>query len=206
MTSEQRDTTDWLLSGARSKGPGNSLIIVGVTSTMMALGPFALMLLLQVVDIPDTGISDSADPVWYDILKTGVLAPVSEELLVVALPLMILRREAPRWLKGRRLVVVVTVLVAARMAYHLYQGVYSLTHLPWALATVLLYITYRAVWPIIIAHAGYNSALILHDHGQLTEQGLYIAMLLAPVVIIAAGMVRRHRAARHPREPQSTLS
>lgn len=93
---------------------------------------------------PETGTT-------LQIVAASLLAGLSEELLVLALPCIIVRHmvgpERRVWFA-----VGVVGLVALRMAYHLYQGPSAIQHLPWALAMIWVFYTYGQVLAMILAH------------------------------------------------------
>lgn len=92
------------------------------------------------------------------IAATSLLAGITEEVLALAVPVLfagyVLSR-GPEWLRRRRTPAIWALgatLVAVRMTYHLYQGSAAVSHLPWAVATVALYLHTRRLLPIVVAH------------------------------------------------------
>ncbi|MFD5615124.1 type II CAAX prenyl endopeptidase Rce1 family protein [Kitasatospora sp. NPDC127060] len=94
---------------------------------------------------------------------SSMAAGISEEIVVLVLPLL------AAWRIGRTLTnvrlrrfglaVLVVVLTAARLSYHLEYGLAAAPLVPWAVVSVLLYLRSRAVLPLMVAHAGFDIVL-----------------------------------------------
>lgn len=138
----------------------------------------------------------------YVVVGTAVAAGVGEEVCALAVPLWLaalgarMLRVQPK-VRAAGLWAVGGALVVVRMAYHLYQGPTSLTHLPWAVATVVIFCTTRRVLPLIVCH-------VLTDLVGLTAQtfissstAALVASELTPLVVLGGVLVvlgRRRRA------------
>ncbi len=75
-------------------------------------------------------------------------AAVTEEVVVVALPVMLLRAAGVRI--GP---LVVVILLAARLSYHLYYGWGSLGVLLWGGLFLWIYIQRGTLWPLLTSHS-----------------------------------------------------
>lgn len=140
---------------------------------------------------PVTGVIEQpARPGLLVELFRGTRAGLDEELIVLALPVVLLRAGWPRLLHRRwPLVAVVAGLVAARMAYHLYYGTFAFALVPWALVAALLYIRWGQVWPLIIEHAFYNSTLAFFHNGSISRLTMFGILHGAAAVAIVIGFI-----------------
>lgn len=118
---------------------------------------------------PSQAALEHDGPLGYQLVR-GVTAAVGEEFIVLALPVVLVRYTTPHLLTRRAGVVAVVIgLVILRMAYHLYYEQSALMLVPWAVVTALLYLRIGRVWPLIIAHAAYNTLLAFNDHDLLAH-------------------------------------
>ncbi len=132
------------------------------------------------------------DPGSVDVLD-AVKAAVGEEIIVVAIPIMILRYFEPQartqavrrlsWMTG-----VVLGLVAMRVAYHLYQGTGVVWLVPWAVWTAWAFWRWRhplLLVGLIAAHFAYNASAALPN-----ADSWRIVMLIFATVVAAGTFIR----------------
>ena len=88
-----------------------------------------------------------------------------------------------------------TALTAVRMSFHIYQGMPTTQHLPWAIVAVLVYMRFGRVWPMILAHIAWDVTLAIAAQGWLIDNGTYLVFGLLYGGLSAAGLIRlrRHR-------------
>lgn len=124
--------------------------------------------------IPDPPLSV---PGVLSMLGTALSAGVTEELLLSALLVTLLSRaDRPR-------VEILVVAAAARVAFHLYNGVWGLGTCVFAMANVALYTRYRRIVPIIAAHTVYDTAVSLAN--DLPGTSRWVHGLLPPALGLA---------------------
>lgn len=112
---------------------------------------------------------------------------------------MVVRRLAPQLLqRARPAAGFVALLVIARIAYHLYQGAWAWSHLPWAVGAVLLYLWTGRVWPQILAHAFYDTTLALSDHHEISQPAEMVLLHGVATVLVILGLVMMARGRRRP--------
>lgn len=173
-------TREWL-RGRPDPQPGSGLLSAGGALLALLLG-----YLLFVALSPELRTQSANGPLWFELTWRVLVAGLGEELLVLALPVVLLRHSAPRWL-ARHGALVIVLLVALRMSYHVHYGVWALSLVPWAAAVAWLYLRFGRVWPLILQHAGYDIVLALRDAGtisQATQNALFVA---ATVLLVGAG-------------------
>lgn len=79
------------------------------------------------------------------------------------------------------------------MAYHLYYGWFALTLLPWALVVSLVYLSWGQVWPLVIEHTVYNTALAAIRAELLgREAALTLLAAVAGSCLIAGSLLMSH--------------
>jgi len=129
--------------------------------------------------------------------RITVLAGIGEEIFVLVLPYTALRlvRLPARWARegvcrGLPLTVVVSVCVALRMSYHVYYGPGSVSLLPWAVLTVLVFHRWRLLTPLVFTHIAYDSVLSTANHGLITTTEEFTVLCAATVVLLVVGAVR----------------
>lgn len=156
---------EWLV-GARGAPNGVALLLMGGFWLSFLAG----VEMVRVLDLNPPGVLEAASEatLWHEV-ASAVLAGVGEELLVLALPVVLLRRYFGH-LSGAGPVVLFVGLVAMRMSYHLYYEAWAFAHLPWAIVITALYLKFGVVWPLILAHAGFNTVQALGRYG-LIEAG-----------------------------------
>jgi membrane protease YdiL (CAAX protease family) len=82
----------------------------------------------------------------FIIVAISIINPIFEELIVVAYIITALSQR-----KGALFAVNVSVLI--RFLYHLYQGpAAALSIIPLGLIFALVYLKWKNIWPLIIAH------------------------------------------------------
>lgn len=127
------------------------------------------------------------------VLIRSVMAGVFEETLVLATPLLIVAVLARRANPVPPLLIV-AVLVAARMGYHLYYGWGALQLLPWAIAMVFVYWRFRATWPLIVAHIVYDVAVAAAQDWHLFPIDVFVYTLTGVgVALVIVGALGRRR-------------
>lgn len=130
-------------------------------------------------------------------LVTSLGSGVSEEVFVVAVPIAVFDAFV-RWRPLRApwgpTAVVVTVLAAARLSYHVYYGWTALVLAPWAVLSVLVYLRTRAILPLMACHVAYDAVLQLP--GGLGLLGVLVLMIV--VAVLGVRRVRRARAELTP--------
>lgn len=173
-------TREWL-RGRPDPQPGSGMLSAGGALLALLIG-YVLFVALS----PELRTQSADGPLWFELTWGALVAGLGEELLVLALPVVLLRHSAPRWL-DRHGTLVIVLLVALRMSYHVHYGVWALSLLPWAAAAAWLYLRFGRVWPLIFQHAGYDIVLALHDAGiisRATQNTLFIA---STVLLLVAG-------------------
>ncbi len=152
-----------------------TVAVYGVLGYMIGWLP---QLIVDWIGLHDPNGGLFADTPVPDALLGSVAAGVSEEILALAVPLVLLERAGlARWRRGGRpagLVITVLLLTAARMGYHVYRGWDSLGFLPWALASVLVFYFTRGLIALIVAHSCFDLVALL-----LPRAGLYSSSQLA---------------------------
>lgn len=135
---------------------------------------------------------------WLDAVSAGI----GEEILVVAAPVTVLRfyRVSGRF--------AVPVLVAARMAYHLYYGHAGVWWLaPWALATAIVYWRWpdvRLLVALMVLDVVWNAQGVLFGDDLLTDLVL-IGVGLALLAVAFAIDLRWYRSPTPPMTPTTSL-
>ncbi|MFB9428391.1 CPBP family glutamic-type intramembrane protease [Streptoalloteichus tenebrarius] len=103
----------------------------------------------------------TAFPLWM-VLLHAAYGGVAEEIIVLALAFRALERLP--WRDGRTFAATgwaTAVLVALRLSYHAYYGLYLLALVPWAYLTVALYRRTRCLLPVVVGHTSFNVLLVL---------------------------------------------
>lgn len=167
---------------------------------LMVAGTVAGGLLLQVLtggaDDPNAAAGGVVGNGWALLSLIGaVSAGVVEEIIVVALPVLIGRRAG--W---PPLVIVLVSAVLLRWPFHIYHGL--VVSLPWTFvwggATAIAFLYLRRLLPLITVHALYDAQIEMYsaygDPGRLVVIGTGLVLLLYLVV----GLVAGRRARRHP--------
>lgn len=128
---------------------------VGIDIVRVALHADPTMLAVRPsLSIPDPPVSV---PGVLSMLGVALSAGVTEELLLSALLVTLLSRA------GRPRAEMLAVAAVARVAFHLYNGLWGLGTCVFAMANVTLYARYRRILPIIAAHTVYDTAVPLAD-------------------------------------------
>lgn len=141
------------------------------------------------------GASAERDYPWSEAPDDGVavmrvldsmIGGASEELIVLALPIVALRAARLPWR------VIVPVATLLRVAFHVYYGPIALPGLAvWALIMVALYAWCGRVWPLFFAHATNNGVValiaVLAERNQSAADLVSNLWFLAYLLILAAG-------------------
>lgn len=195
--------------GSRLHAFAAALLLLPTMSALGGLGWYYLGRLWPALAAPSAGSPAQITDTWsakafYVSVATSVIAGLVEELCALAVPIWIAERvistcnASPR---SRRIVLATlgVVLVAVRIAYHLYQGPPAFGHLLWAVATVALYLRTRQLAPIIVAHIFTDLVGFFSTPLSLDSAWLWVAIQLAPTLLAGAGLLaldRRRRLAR----------
>lgn len=127
-----------------------------------------------------------------EVIASSVQAGVCEEILVLAVPLVLLERtRLARWrLAGvpAGWLVIGAVLVLLRMSYHVYRGWATLQFLPWAIAAVAVFYWTRALVAMVVSHALFD-AIVLTVSEAAWYWVLGVSLLAAAVAVVL--LVRR---------------
>jgi hypothetical protein len=105
----------------------------------------------------------------------GLTAGIVEELVVVAFVVVTLRQARRPWWE------LTLVAVVLRGAYHIYYGTAVLGLLIWALLMYWIYLRFRQIVPMMIAHAAYDITVI-------TAQRYHWVILIGFLVVIILGI------------------
>lgn len=194
---------EWFV-GRRPRRRGRGPLVAG----LLLVSDLAGFWLFVWINPPQPLQDPTAHTLWYDIARGLLSGAIGEELIVLALPVVIARRFAPHLLdRTRSAAVFVAVLVVLRIGYHLYQGAWAWSHVPWAVVAVLLYLWSGRVWPQIVAHAFYDTTLALNDHHVLSQLPELVLLHAVAVALVALGTVMlfrgRHKKARPVRQLSS---
>jgi membrane protease YdiL (CAAX protease family) len=146
----------WFLFSRGWRAQGVGLVfhrqdpVVGLGLAVFAYAAYYILYALAVNVVPDA--VEARD--WGSNLTPGsviivsILNPVFEELFVCGYVISYFKRS------GRSLSFAVNVSVAIRLAYHLYQGAFSVISIvPMGLAFTYWFARTGRLWPVIIAHA-----------------------------------------------------
>lgn len=125
---------------------------------------------------------------WLHLVDTvsSAMAGPTEELALLALPVIALRRVGHSW---------TTVCVTAaclRVPFHMYYGWTTIIFAAWAIAAVFLYRRTGAIAAIILAHAAHNAFISLNP----LIPGIYLTNLgicILAVVVIACYCQRQRQ-------------
>ena len=188
---------EWLVGRATPTQSGADLLSFSIPMLAHYFGLFLVALLV---------VEPSSRDATLDIPRfvSSVVRGPLEELLVVAAPIVVIRRLRPAWLRGSwtspRLLLVVLVLAAARMFFHLYQGWSSLQHISWAIAAAAVYVAFGRVWALMLLHAIWNviAALWAVDTSAAAEVsfGLLMIVTVGSAVALVVGLRRAKRGPR----------
>lgn len=177
-------TREWLL-GRRNPAPGAWCLSAGLALTAL-MGGYGLML---ATGIPASSPStDASTAPAIEITRGVVLGGLGEELLVVALPVIIARAVAPTLMtRPWAVALLLAVLVIVRMSFHVHYGAWVLSLLPWAITAAVVYVAFGQVWPLILQHAGYNLVLDLEDIGLLSQPAMLTMLVGSALALTALG-------------------
>ncbi|MFC1405771.1 MULTISPECIES: CPBP family intramembrane glutamic endopeptidase [Streptacidiphilus] len=126
----------------------------------------------------------------------SIAAGFSEEVVVLAGPVLLLRAVWRRPLGPVGRGCLITVLAALRLSYHVEYGLGVLPLLPWAIACALIYERSRALIPLMIAHAVYDVVVTMANRvDSYTQETLILAVACAVVAVYALLSLRQARTA-----------
>lgn len=132
-------------------------------------------------------------PGWIDVGRS-LYAGITEELLVVTMPLTYFWCTVPQARRRRWMsMLVCTVLIAARISYHLYYGWEVSAMLLWAISMPLIFWRYRQAWALIVGHIVYDIVTfgtLEYAHIETICEGLAAA---GAVLVVVAGPILRRR-------------
>lgn len=180
---------EWAL-GRRPRTPGSGLLSAGAALSALLLGYWTIGPFLSNTY---TRVSEADGALAIAAVDAFVGAGVAEEFIVLALPVVLLRGIAPSMLRGRHFALILGALVCLRMAYHLYYGWFALTLLPCALVVSLVYLRWGQVWPLVIEHTLYNTALATIRAELLSrEAALTLLSVVAGSCLITGSLLMSH--------------
>lgn len=188
-------TREWL-AGRRGPAPGSWCLSAGLALTALMVGYYLMLATGIPASSPST---DASTAPAVEITRGVVLGGLGEELLVVALPVIVARAVAPTLMtRPWAVALLLAVLVIVRMSYHVHYGAWVLSLLPWAITAAVVYLAFGQVWPLILQHAGYNVVLDLEDVGLLSQAGMLILLTGGGLALTALGVARARRATDTP--------
>jgi hypothetical protein len=167
----------------RSTGRSTVTVFALANTSSVLLALLATVFAAGMPDIGNyAGGSAEPGPLWASFYY-DFSAGFSEEILVVACPVLLVLALRPS-LGHRGKALLLTVLVAARLAYHIEYGFMVFTLLPWALIMGLLYLRTRSLIAMICAHSAYDMILdcsrqLAHRYGSPAGWALECAALAA---------------------------
>lgn len=154
----------------------------GVVLLLVVVGSMAIAQPLHTVNLINYqvgGIPGPPPAVWMQSADAGI----SEELLVLAVPVTVLR-----YLRAR-LWPALVVLVCLRLAYHLYYGwIGVIWLLPWAVGAALVYWRWRS--PLLLAVVIVHHAVVDARDLVFGDWGDGVLAAYAGVLIVVACAVR----------------
>lgn len=106
----------------------------------------------------------------------GASAGFTEELFLVALPVLLLRAARRPWWE------IIVLLTLVRFSFHLYYGLPTVGYLPWAVAAILLYRYTHSIAPSVIGHGAVN--VIVHAGEFLSSVTFWARPTLAAFILI----------------------
>lgn len=189
---------DRLLDLGLRPGPGRQLLAdSGLTLSglylpaLLAGGLLVTLLRLSSGDalVSPTLTGGDATQVGKALLVALLLAiptAVAEEVVALGLAYRLLERLGwPVWL-------MTLGLVLLRTSYHICYGLTVIALLGWAYLSVVFYRRYRRLWPLIVAHAAYDTLSITAAlSGSLPVAGLVVLLYLAlPIIALTVLFAR----------------
>ncbi len=170
------------------------LDVAAASLVAIAAGAVAQLAIGRATGFPDIQVLTS----WPTAVTAALAGPV-EELAALAVPFLLLRRAGePSWR-------IAVVLVAARLAYHVYYGWTALGLSLWALATIAIFARTRRVLPILVAHSLWDLCILggkVVWPGSLAFQYLLVGWALVwGTVRFVLRLVARARRASAPTAP-----
>lgn len=189
-------------SRADQRPQRQGLLLLAMLGVLLCLTGSVAHQLVRTAGFQDPNDSLFDHTAWQNAIVTSFAAGIAEEILVLAVPFVLIERSGlTRWRLGRfpaGLLIVGTVLVAARMAYHSYRGWASLEFLPWAIAAVVAFYWTRALLAMITAHVIWDLTLLLlptfpvyrtSTAAWYTTLGLLAALGISALAVL----LRQHR-------------
>jgi len=160
-------------------GHGAPGTIFGATLAWIAIataagdGTPALLSRLGIVGRSAPGAGATGLSTYLGDIPESLAAGITEEILLFALPIALLRIR--RWSTAK----ILAVVVLARVGIHLYYGWGVLLVLPWMIGAYLLYQVTRSIWPAIIGHAIYDLVTFANNRFPTNALPNQIRYLLA---------------------------
>lgn len=173
-------TREWL-RGRPNAQPGSGLLSAGGALLALLFG-YLLFFVLS----PEQRAQSANGPLWFELPWRVLVAGLGEEMLVLALPVVLLRHAAPRWLADHG-TMVIALLVVLRLSYHVHYGVWVLSLAPWAVTAAWLYLRFGQVWPLVFQHAGYDIVLALRAAGFISPAAQNTLLFVSAVLLIGGG-------------------
>ncbi|WP_163511803.1 CPBP family intramembrane glutamic endopeptidase [Fodinicola acaciae] len=159
-----------------------ALLVGGLVATSLRLGSGDVL----VTPTMTGGDATQAGKALLVGLLLAIPTAVAEEVVALGLAYRLLERLGwPVWL-------ITLGLVALRASYHVYYGLTVVALLGWAYLSVVFYRRYRRLWPLIIAHAAYDTLSITAAlSGSLAVAGVVVLLYLAlPIVALTVLLAR----------------
>lgn len=186
-------------------------LIVMMLGVLACLVGWLPQLLVSAAGVPDPNETLFHNTPALSAVASSLSAGIAEEVLVLAVPLVLFERSGlTGWRIGRLpagWVVVGLVLVAARMAFHLYRGWASVQFLPWAIGAVVAFYWTRALIAMVIGHVTWDLMVLLLPRTALYSTSVaawYLTFALLAGLGLAAGWVlirRRELVSSHLSDP-----
>ncbi|MGP4991733.1 CPBP family intramembrane glutamic endopeptidase [Glutamicibacter ardleyensis] len=119
------------------------------------------------------------DGAWPLVLETlrGAMAGPMEEIVLMALVVVALRRAGQNWW------IIILVASIVRVPFHLYYGWEAIGLAVWATLIVLLYKRTNSLIPIIAEHAIWNTHQTLADEGIVSEDWAVVPAVGLSIII-----------------------
>ncbi|MGP5001830.1 CPBP family intramembrane glutamic endopeptidase [Glutamicibacter ardleyensis] len=155
------------------------LATLATTIGFLALVPLGLFFGAMGFESLDHYPERAIDGVWPLALETlrGAMAGPTEEIVLMALVVVALRRAGQNWW------IIILVANIVRVPFHLYYGWEAIGLAVWATLIVLLYKRTNSLIPIIAEHAIWNTHQTLADEGIVSEGWILVPVIGVAVII-----------------------
>lgn len=159
---------------------------LATTAGFLAVAPLGWLFGAMGIESLDHYPEQVIDGAWPLVLETlrGAMAGPLEEIVLMALVVVALRRAGQNWW------IIILVANIVRVPFHLYYGWEAIGLAVWATLIVLLYKRTNSLIPIIAEHAIWNTHQTLADEGIVSE-GWVIVPVIGVAVIICSMYFKR---------------